>query len=91
MGELEQAKAAIGQAIAYSPMEQDFLDGSIVEQGLIYVTAISGDRDEALRLIEAKLDRPGGFSRGELRLDPRWDFFRDDERFHALIESGGVK
>ena len=91
MGELEQAKAAIGQAVAYSPMEQDFLDGSIVEQSLIYVTAISGDRDEALRLIKAKLDGPGGFSRGELRFDPRWDFFRDDERFNALIESGGVK
>ena len=90
-GNFEQARAAIEQAVAYSPMEQDFLDGSIVEQSLIYVLAITGDRDEALRLIEAKLDGPGGFSRGELRLDPRWDFFHDDERFRALIQSGGVE
>ncbi|HEY5776758.1 MAG TPA: tetratricopeptide repeat protein [Xanthomonadales bacterium] len=91
MGEMEQARAAIEQAVAYSPLAQDYMDGSIVEKGLIYVTAITGDRDEALRLIESKLDGPGGFSRGELRLDPRWDFFRDDERFNTLIESGGVK
>ena len=35
--------------------------------------------------IERLLNHPTGFNRWELYLDPRWDFFRDDERFNELV------
>jgi len=51
-----------------------------------YVLALVGQHDEALILLEKLLNTPNGFKRWHLYLDPRWDFFRDDERFNQLIK-----
>lgn len=47
--------------------------------------ALSGERDRALELLAEIVGVPGGLTRWEMYLDPRWDFFRDDERFNDLI------
>jgi tetratricopeptide (TPR) repeat protein len=91
LGEYEAALAAVQQAATMSPLEQDRLDGSIVERSLVYVLARAGHRDEALERISRGLDGPGGYSRTELRLAPAWDFFRDDARFNTLIGPEGEK
>ena len=49
------------------------------------VLALSGERDRALGLLAEIIGRPGVPTRWEMYLDPRWDFFRDDERFNELI------
>ena len=46
---------------------------------------MAGKREEALVEIERLLQHPIGFSPWLLYLDPRWDFFRDDERFNTLV------
>ena len=50
------------------------------------VPLFSGLAAEALAEIERLLDKPSGLVRWNLYLDPMWDFFRDDERFNALIK-----
>ncbi len=62
-----------------------------MERDLVYVLARAGRRDEALERLSRSLDGPGGYSRTELRLDPAWDFFRDDEHFNTLIGPEGEK
>ncbi|MCH7536931.1 MAG: hypothetical protein IID57_03675 [Proteobacteria bacterium] len=47
--------------------------------------ALSGERDRALELLAEIVGVQGGLTRWEMYLDPRWDFFRDDERFNDLI------
>ncbi len=91
LGEYEPALAAVQQAAAMSPLEQDRLDGSIVERSLVFVLARAGRRDEAIERLGRSLDGPGGYSRTELRLDPAWAFFRDDEHFNTLIGPEGEK
>ncbi len=46
---------------------------------------IKHERDRALELLAEIIGVPGGLTRWEMYLDPRWDFFRDDERFNDLI------
>ena len=40
---------------------------------------------ESFDILARMIDKPAGFNRWVLTLDPRWDFFRDDERFNDLI------
>jgi hypothetical protein len=54
------------------------------------VLALVGDSDLALAEIERLLEVPNGFTRWELALDPRWDFFRGDARFRALATPRGM-
>jgi len=46
--------------------------------------AISGEGEEALRLLRTALET-GGVSRNWARRDPDFDFIRDDPRFQELV------
>jgi TolB-like protein/tetratricopeptide (TPR) repeat protein len=64
----------------------DGLGGAIVDDMAVRVLALAGKHDQALLEIQKKIDTPGGYlSRWTLTLDPRWDFFRNNERFNDLI------
>ena len=56
-----------------------------------FVTALTGERDRALELMAQLIDMPAGFIRWEMYLDPRWDFFRDDDRFNELIRPDNLE
>ena len=84
-GDKSQAIAAIDEAKQLVQTENDSFDGNYVNAVSAEVLALVGERDRALDLIAQLIDRPAGFKRWELYLDPRWDFFRDDERFNELI------
>ncbi|MCH8059315.1 MAG: hypothetical protein IIA11_02540 [Proteobacteria bacterium] len=66
-------------------LENDKLEGQWPLKVLCKVLALSGERDRALEMMAQLIDEPNGFVRWEMYLDPRWDFFRDDERFNDLI------
>ncbi len=66
-------------------LQSDRLDGSWHAQNLCLVLALTGERDRALEIMAQLVGKPAGFIRWELHLDPRWDFFRDDQRFNDLI------
>jgi len=84
-GEFDRAIAAAEEAYEIVPPDVDHISGIYVATVLVKVLAMSGERDRALELLAKIIDRPAMVSRWELYLDPRWDFFRDDERFNNLI------
>ncbi len=51
-----------------------------------WILAYNGEIDEALSLLEKHLNKKVGVNRWDLYLNPRWDFFRTDERFNELIK-----
>ena len=66
-------------------VQNDDVDGRWHLLILSRVLAQFGERDRALAILEQIIGKPSGPRRWELYLDPRWDFFRDDERFVDLI------
>ena len=84
-GEKTRAIAIAKEATRLVSLQSDSVDGPWHLSVLCKVLALSGERDRALELMAQLIDQPSGFIRWELYLDPRWDFFRDDERFNELI------
>ncbi len=65
------------------------MHGALFRQECAWVTARSGEIDQALDEIEWFLEHGWGFSRWELALSPRWDFLRDNPRFRELATPSG--
>jgi TolB-like protein len=86
LGESDEAIALAHQALNTFSTKIDKTDGPLVDVAVGYALALAGERDEALVMIKTLLDIPNGYKRWQLYLDPRWDFFRDDERFNKLIK-----
>ena len=90
-GEHAQAIAIAEEATRILSLESDKLDGSWQLRYLCSILALAGERDRALEIMSQLIDKPGGFIRWELYLDPRWDFFRDDDRFNDLIRPDNLE
>ena len=84
-GEGDLAIAAPEDAVRALPFDVDEAEGTYPLMTLCYVLAVSGERERALVMLSELIDQPAGFVRWEMQLDPRWDFFRDDERFNEMI------
>jgi tetratricopeptide (TPR) repeat protein len=84
-GETERAIALAEEATQLISLQGDKLDGQWHLGVLCQILALSGERDRSLEILVQMIDKPAGFFRWEMYLDPRWDFFRDDERFNDLI------
>ena len=84
-GEKARAIEIAEEAVRILPLESDKLEGNWPLRTLCEVLGLTGERDRALEIVVQLIDQPGGFMRWEMYLDPRWDFFRDDERFNDLI------
>lgn len=85
LGEFENALETSRRAMAMLPLEKDHLFGAFITKDYALILALSGNRDAALQQLAASVDLPSGLPRWGLYLDPRWDFFRDDERFNELV------
>jgi len=85
LGDHEKAQEYSQEAQQLLPREKDHIFGSMIYQSHTLMLARAGKRDEALERLRADLDKPEGFSRWALYLDPQWDFFRDDKRFNDLV------
>ena len=84
-GEKARAIEIAEEATRILTLESDRLEGMWPLKALCKVLALTGERDRALEMMAQLIDKPAGFVRWELYLDPRWDFFRDDDRFNDLI------
>ena len=86
LNEPEMALANMQQATSIIDDIGDALAGAVVDAAAARVMALVGQRELALQEIERLIDTPGSqMTRWSLTLDPRWDFFRGDERFTELI------
>ena len=86
LGRKEEAIAEGKRAVELQPESRDAFDGPRNTAALASIYALTGESDEALRLIDHLLGIPSGLTVPMLKLDPIWDPLRDDQRFQALIE-----
>jgi TolB-like protein/Flp pilus assembly protein TadD len=82
----QEAIAEGKRAVELQPESQDAFDGPRMTAALAQIYALSGESDEALRLIDHLLGIPAGLTVPMLKLDPVWDPLRKDPRFQALVD-----
>jgi TolB-like protein/tetratricopeptide (TPR) repeat protein len=81
----EEAIAEGRRAVELTPESKDAFDGPEIADALAQIYALTGERDEALKMVEHSLNTPNGVTVPLLKLDPIWDGIREDPRFQALI------
>src|SRR5215831_756086 len=87
LGRKQEAIAEGKHAVELLPESQDAMDGPKNAASLAEIYALTGEADEALRLIDHLLQVPNGLTVPTLKLDPAWDPLRKDPRFQALVDS----
>ena len=91
LGNRDAALALAELSASLLSLENDHVFGTGLHKRATRLLAVAGRRDQALERIRERLERPEGFTRWELYLDPGWDFFRDDPRFNDLVRPEGVE
>jgi serine/threonine-protein kinase len=86
LGEKEGAIKEGKKAVEMLPESQDAFDGPKITASLAQIYALTGEPDEAFRLIDHLLETPNGLTIPLLKLDPIWDPLRSDPRFQKLCE-----
>lgn len=86
LGRKEEAIQEGKRAIELRPESKDAFDGPMYTIALAQIYTWTGDKDQALQLIDKSLNTPNGLTGPILKLDPVWDALRDDPRFQALID-----
>jgi len=84
VGEKNEALGAATRAGELLPIAKDSFDGPILATTLAAVSAKLGERDSAIRQLEALAGIPNGPTPGTLRVEPEWDSLRADPRFKKL-------
>jgi TolB-like protein/Flp pilus assembly protein TadD len=91
LGQKEAAIAEGRRAVELLPESQDAFDGPNATVALAQIYAWTGEKDQALQLLDHSLNTPNGITVPILKLDPVWDSLRKDPRFQALIEKYSAK
>ena len=86
LGQKQEAIAEGKRAVKLLPESQDAMDGPKIAASLAQIYALTGESDEAFRLLDHLLQVPNGLTVPTLKLDPVWDPLRKDPRFQALID-----
>lgn len=81
----EEAIAEGRRAVELTPESKDAFEGPEIADALAQIYALTGEKDEALKMLEHSLNTPNGVTVPLLKLDPIWDGIREDPRFQALI------
>jgi TolB-like protein/Flp pilus assembly protein TadD len=87
----QEAIAEGKRAVELQPESRDAFDGPRITAALAQIYALTGESDEALRLIDHLLGVPAGLTVPMLKLDPIWDPLRNDPRFQSLIDKYAAK
>jgi TolB-like protein/class 3 adenylate cyclase/Tfp pilus assembly protein PilF len=90
LGRKELALEEGRRAIALTPVEKDFVNGSLVLQYFAITAAWAGEKELALQQLEARVRAPVEgimLSYGALKLLPFWDPLRGDPRFEKIVAS----
>ena len=91
LGRKEEAIREGKRAVELLPESKDAFEGPQVTIALAQIYCWTGEKEQALQLIERSLSTPNGINVPLLKLDPVWDPIRDDPRFKALIDKHSAK
>ena len=86
LGRKEEAIAEGTRAMQLKPESKDAFDGPMYTIAMAHIYTWTGEKEQALQIIEKSLDTPNGLTASDLTLDPVWDPLREDTRFLAMIE-----
>ncbi|MFL6417210.1 MAG: tetratricopeptide repeat protein, partial [Bryobacteraceae bacterium] len=91
LGRKEEALHNVYRSAELMPATADALVApqNVLRVGL--VEAIVGNRDAAFARLKEAAKVPFGLSYGDLKLNPMWDFLRDDPRFDELLVATAVR
>jgi TolB-like protein/Flp pilus assembly protein TadD len=85
LGRKEEALSEGRRAMELDPSVKDeFTESKIC---FAIICAWTGERELALRQLEAFIKTPGCYTYGNLRLSPMWDPLRGDPRFEKIVAS----
>ena len=85
IGQPEEGLRIARAVLAVNPVSRDAFDAPGHRANAARVLAMAGEVDEGLDVLEQVLDKPGGPTSWDLRLQPMWDFLRSNARFAAMI------
>jgi TolB-like protein/Flp pilus assembly protein TadD len=85
LGRKDEAIREGKRAVELKPESKDAFDGPMYVIALAQIYTWTGEKEQALQLIEKSLTTPNGLTAPMLKLDPVWDPLREDSRFQALI------
>ena len=98
---LGQVLAALGQkdaaitegkrAAQLLPESEDAFGGPSISVALAQIYTLTGEHDQAFRLLDHLLATPNGVTVPVLKLDPAWDPLRKDPRYQNLIDKFSAK
>lgn len=86
LGDHAAAVATAQEVIAGFPMERDHIAAMPLHAQAHHAFALAGETDIAIDFLERWANRPNGLKPWLLKLDPAWDFMRDEPRFVALMD-----
>ena len=87
LGRKELAIREAKHAVELMPISRDAYDAPLVQQGLAQVYVWTGEKEQALQLLEQLVSIPSYLSYGYLRFDPQWEPLHGDARFEKIVAS----
>jgi TolB-like protein/Tfp pilus assembly protein PilF len=90
LGQNEEALRHARQAAETLPPSVDAVAGPMCEIRLAQVQAMTGDRNGALETLSKLVKLPFGLNYGDLKLNPMWDYLRDDPRFDRVLAESAL-
>jgi len=91
LGDKDRALAEINRASELLPESKDAFGGPEITSAAAEIHAILGDAGGAATILDGLLNRPSSITVAMLKINPIWDFIREDPRFQALIDKYGAK
>jgi serine/threonine-protein kinase len=87
LGEKDQALIDGKRAVELLPETKDAIVGTLVLRNLATIYAWTGEKDAALRELQAIVSRPSYLSYGMLMHHPYWAPLRNDPGFQKIVAS----
>ena len=98
LGRKEDAIREGRRAVELKPITKDAVDGAIMLSYLAVIYAQTGEKDQALSLLEKLLKTPGtldsvsySITLNDLRYRWEWDHLRGDPRFQKMLASPAAR
>jgi hypothetical protein len=85
LGEKEAAIMEGKRATELSPVSVDAFEGPMLVEALAEVYAVTGEKAQAIELLDGLLSQPSGLTVPILKLDPRWESLHGDPAFEQLL------